>query len=147
VLAAGVEGAATVVVEDPIFGLLAYGGLLRQSGETIEVVPRDGVRQRFSLVRGRQRLHVALERDGFAREEPIVVGPSPGTLRFVLENRAGCGHTTRLGISGLLPGNYEVLVRRQPQGSFRSTAWREVRVEVPLDESRGTPVEVRVARD
>ena len=41
----------------------------------------------------------------------------------------------------------EILVRGQPQGSFRSTAGREVRVEVPLDESRGTPVEVRVARD
>ncbi|MCX5655298.1 MAG: DUF5695 domain-containing protein [Planctomycetota bacterium] len=146
-LAAGVEGASTVVVEDPIFGLLAYGGLLRQSGETIGVVPRDGVRQRFFLVRGRQRLHVALERDGFAREEPIMAGPSPGALRFVLENRAGRGHTTCLGLSGLPPGNYEVLVRGQPQGGFRSTAGREVRVEVPLDEGSGTPVEVRPARD
>jgi hypothetical protein len=46
-LTAGVEGAATVVVEDPIFGLLAYGGLLRSADPSIEVVPRDGVGQRL----------------------------------------------------------------------------------------------------
>ena len=146
-LAAGVEAAATVVIKDPIFGLIAYGGLLKQSGGMIEVIPRDGVRQQFWLVRGRQRLHVTLERDGFAQEEPIVAGPSPGALRFVLENRSGSGHTTRLGISGLSPGNYEVLTRGQPRGGFRSAAGRLTSVEVPLDDGPTTPVEVRTARE
>src|SRR5204863_3753088 len=47
--------AATVVSDDPIFGLFAYGGDLKQSSHVIRVVPKDGLRTRFYVVRGDTR--------------------------------------------------------------------------------------------
>jgi hypothetical protein len=67
-LVAGIEAACTVLFEDPIFGLIAMGGEVTQTNDPISVLPRDGVRQRFHAVLGGQRLHLALDRDGFAAE-------------------------------------------------------------------------------
>jgi len=47
---AGLRMAATIVADDPLFGLIAYGGTLAATGAHISVVPRDGLRQRFSVV-------------------------------------------------------------------------------------------------
>ena len=52
--------AATIVVDDPLFGLFAYGGLLTEGIEGLEVIPSDGLRKRFHVVRGKQRLQRAL---------------------------------------------------------------------------------------
>jgi hypothetical protein len=47
---AGLRMAATVVADDPWFGLIAYGGTLTQEGSTLQVVPRDGLRRRLAVV-------------------------------------------------------------------------------------------------
>ena len=44
--------------EDPLFGLFAYGGLLRETDGGIEVIPRDGLRKRFHVIQGERRLHI-----------------------------------------------------------------------------------------
>ncbi len=92
--------AATVVSEDPIFGLIAYGGDLERSGGTIRVIPKDGLRERFHVIRGAERLHMELDRDGFAAGKPIEFDDALSTVRFTLENRTGDQHTTVLRISG-----------------------------------------------
>jgi hypothetical protein len=46
-----------------------------------------------------------------------------------------------------MQGSYDVLLRGQPHGSFRYTPGREVRAEIPLDESRRTPVEIKLTKD
>src|SRR5262249_29336641 len=65
------RAAATIVADDPLFGLFAYGGLLTESPDDIAVIPRDGLRQRFHFIRGAQRLHLELDWDGFAPDQPI----------------------------------------------------------------------------
>ena len=45
---AGLRMAATIVADDPLFGLVAYGGTLTTTGGQIAVVPRDGLRQHFA---------------------------------------------------------------------------------------------------
>ena len=42
--------AATIVTNDPTFGWFAYGGAMKESGNTLEVIPRDGLRRRFDVV-------------------------------------------------------------------------------------------------
>ena len=39
----------------------------------VSVIPRDGLRVRFHVVRDEQRLHMELDHDGFAKEQPVVV--------------------------------------------------------------------------
>jgi len=130
--------AATIVTDDPMFGIVALGGELArertpvQSGneavregvketgneggqgsgsiETMRVIPRDGLRKRFHAVLGGRRLHVELDRDGFARERPISVREDLGEIAFDLENRTSDAHETVLELSGSAPGTYEVFL-------------------------------------
>jgi hypothetical protein len=88
--------AATVVADDPIFGRVAYGGLLSDSPSGMEVVPRDGLRQRLHVMRDKQAIHMLLDRDGFAANKAIQLDSALREIRFTLENRSGDGHDTLL---------------------------------------------------
>lgn len=78
------RAAAVIVTEDPIFGLVAYGGEVSKDKKTYLVVPRDGLRKRFHAVFGKDRLHLILDRDGFAAEKPVKVSRSLDEVSFVL---------------------------------------------------------------
>ncbi len=100
---AGIRMAATVVAEDPLFGWMAYGGILSQDKKGFTVIPRDGLRDRLSLVSKGVRTTISFYRDGFANEKKISITPDLKVVDFTLENRTGNSHTTRLSIF-VLPG-------------------------------------------
>ena len=84
----------------------------------MSVIPRDGLRVRFHVIRDDQRLHMELDHDGFAKEQPIVVSDTLDRVQFVLENRAGRTHDTGLAISGLPAGEYSITVDGRPVGKL-----------------------------
>jgi len=138
----GLRAAATVVADDPIFGLIAYGGRLARRGKQIEVVPEDGVNRRFHLVNSRQRLHLLLERDGFAAGRPVRFDEDLRGISFTLENRdsdPAREHRTALSISGLPAGVYAV----EAGGRAIATIEGGGGVELPV---RGDGVQVSVRR-
>jgi hypothetical protein len=100
----------TIVTDDPVFGAFAYGGILTHAVNAVSVIPRDGLRVRFDVIRRDQRLHLELDHDGFAKEQPIVVADDLSRIQFTLENRTGPAHTTGLTIEGLPPGDYQVTI-------------------------------------
>jgi len=110
--------AATVVSDDPVFGLFAYGGDLKRAKNSIQVIPRDGLRARFYVVRGATRLQIKLDRDGFAQDQPITFDDSLRHIAFVVENRSHDSHQTVLHLQGLRPGGYEISVDRHPVLEF-----------------------------
>ncbi len=87
--------ARTILVNDSVFGLHAYGGELKENKAEISVIPRDGVRQRFSCVMPGYRFHLALKRDGFLAETPVKWSSKKKTLEFVVENRVAGGKGNR----------------------------------------------------
>jgi hypothetical protein len=101
---------ATIVTNDPIFGEFAYGGELTRKGDLVEVIPRDGLRARFHVIRGDQRLHMELTGDGYAKEQPIVVNDALTKLQFTLENHLKSPHQGQLELSGLAAGDYRISV-------------------------------------
>jgi Family of unknown function (DUF5695) len=105
---AALRTAATVVSDDPIFGLYAYGGELTQHGTAIEVIPRDGLRDRFDVVRGSTRFQMRLDRDGFEEGKPITFSESLDRFSFRIENRSNDQHEATLTLKGLPPGSYRV---------------------------------------
>lgn len=107
---AAIRTHATIVTRDPVFGEIAYGGLLTRRANAVSVVPRDGLRVRFHVIRDDQRLHLELDHDGFATEQPIVVNDALDRIEFTLENRTGGAHETALWIAGLPTGSYTVTV-------------------------------------
>ena len=99
--------ARTLVTNDPVFGWLAYGGVMTIRGDTLSVIARDGLRKRFDVVLAdprtpasrADRLKLELDRDGFAALEPIVMDKRAGRIAFTLENRSNNDHATELSIS------------------------------------------------
>jgi len=106
--------AATIVTRDPIFGWLAYGGVLKENGTNLEVIPRDGLRRRFDVVLSEapqdiRRVKLELDRDGFVDESKITLDKRATRIMFSVANRTKDAHTTVLKLA-LPPGaKYAVL--------------------------------------
>jgi hypothetical protein len=132
---------ATIVARDPVFGEVAYGGDLTRDGTRVKVVSRDGLRVRFHVVRGDQRLHLVLDRDGYAKERPISVADDLSRIEFTLENRTGTAHRTELAVSGLPAGTYTVTVDGQPAATILGSD-REQTVTLAVGASPTLPVTI-----
>jgi hypothetical protein len=97
--AAALRTAATIVADDPILGLVAYGGQLTKTGKQIAVIPEDGLRRRFHIIRAGQRFHLLLDRDRFAHDQPICFDDALAEISFVLEGSAS-EHEAAMSVSG-----------------------------------------------
>ncbi len=140
---AALRTAATVVMDDPLFGLCALGGSLVRSGNDVEVIPQDGLRQRFHVIRGNIRFHLLLERDGFSSKTPIHFDDTMSKISFVIENRTGGDHMTYLDISGLPAAHYELLCNGHLLRAFDS---RRLKDKIPLPLSENKELEVLIKK-
>ncbi|MFW5947681.1 MAG: DUF5695 domain-containing protein, partial [Gemmatimonadota bacterium] len=154
--------ARTLVTRDPLFGWLTYGGTWTDRGEVLEVVPRDGLRKRLTVVLqdarapwpAPRRLELELDRDGFARDEVITVDKELGRVAFTVENRTGDAHETRLSLWLPYGGGYELRqdgrsVELEPTGDrdhprqavlrMAADSSRVELVRVDADEGTGRP--------
>ena len=136
--------AATIVSEDPIFGLFAYGGELRRSKDSIQVIPKDGLRARFAVIRPGVRFQMELDRDGFAANRAVGFNSSLSRIDFVLENRTLDAHKTNLQLRGLPAGTYRVSLNRASIASFSLHAGETHNLKLPLDANGGN---VSIRRD
>jgi Family of unknown function (DUF5695)/F5/8 type C domain len=127
------RSAATVVVDDPIFGLFAYGGDVSHQKNLTQVIPKDGLRARFHIVRGAQRVHILLARDGFAKDKPVSFDDALTTIRFTLENRASANHDTVVRVAGLPAGNYETAAENHPRQRLIVRNGEEQQIRIPVD--------------
>lgn len=130
---------ATIVTRDPVFGELAYGGVLTRQGPNLRVIPRDGLRVRLHVVRDGQRLHLELDRDGFAQEQPVMISDGLDRLQFVVENRTGGAHETGLWIAGLPDGQYALSVDGRSAGTIAGGRERR-RVAVAMSPAPATRI-------
>lgn len=138
------RSAATIVVDDPIFGLFAYGGDLSREKNLIQVIPKDGLRARFHIMRGPQRLHILLARDGFAKDKPVSFDDGLTTIRFTLENRATANHETMVRIAGLPAGRYKATAQNHPADRLTVHAGEEQQIRIPVEAKDTTVVITRV---
>lgn len=140
-LVAGIEAASTVLFDDPLFGLVAFGGEVTSTNTLISVIPRDGVRQRLHAVLGDRRLHLALDRDGFAAEQSLQVSRALDRLAFTLESRAPAPHEATLTIEGLPPGQYSAAAGAVVR-PCRVDKRRLVRIQLSVEPGRAVPVRI-----
>ena len=126
--------AATILTEDPLFGWLAYGGSLTGRPGGFDVVPRDGVRQRFYAVLPDRRLKLELDRDGFAAGKPIAADADFARFQAEIENRTGDAHATLLKVSPVGGRSYDVIL----DGKKIATVKPGTEADVPLKISKPT---------
>jgi hypothetical protein len=132
---------ATVVVNDPVFGDYAYGGILTRAKGSVKVISRDGLRMRLHVIRNKQRFHLLLDNDGFAAEQPITISDDLSNVAFRIENRAGRAHATHMRISGMPSGNYAISVNGGQVATF-SDSEREQIIQVPLPSGQDAAVSI-----
>ena len=99
--------AATVVTNDPLFGLVAYCGDLKTDGGLYKIIPRDGLRRKFYYRNKSQKIDLELQGDGFAKDKEIILDPSGKKIELTVENRGSDTHETDLVIRGL-SGKYHL---------------------------------------
>ncbi len=102
------RAAATIVADDPLFGMFAYGGRLTTTQGAIEVIPLDGLRKRFYFITQAIRLQILIAWDGFMSDKTIRISHDFHTISFYLENRTDSDHLTAINLSGLPEGRYEI---------------------------------------
>ena len=139
---AALRTAAVIVAEDPIFGRIVYGGALHRERNFLQIIPRDGIGRRFHYIGRQNRLHLELERDGFAAGAPIVLSEDLSELRFDIENRdpQGQSHANRLLVSGF--SGYQVLVNGKLVTALPSTGRASI-VALPSTGTGPERVELR----
>lgn len=95
-----VRMASTILADDHIFGMIAYGGHLNRNKNIYSVIPRDGLRVRFWLVTKNDRIGIELARDGFKKNSPIRWNRSKNEISGLIENRTNNKHKCRIYIYG-----------------------------------------------
>lgn len=133
-LTGGIHGAGVYLVDDHDFGLIAYGGNVAVDKEgTISMVPYDGVRRQIRFLTPVQ-FSVELEQDGFRKDYPVTLKKT-NELTFVIENRSGKPHHTRMTLEGKLPeGKYTVIAGQKEVEDFEimNQAHPFCRLEIPV---------------
>lgn len=130
--AAAVATAATVVIQDPLLGLYAYGALLSRDQHSLSVTPRDGTRQRLHVLLSDQHLEISLNRDGFAAGKPLVLHRNLAEISMYVESRYSNPHTVQLRLRGLPPGEHHLMIDGARVPTVASTPHKEWVVEFPM---------------
>jgi hypothetical protein len=134
--------AATILSNEPLFGWFAYGGILEQTDNGFEILPRDGVRVRFWLVEEGQRTGVELSRDSWTRDEPIVVSSDRSRMEFPVTNIYGDEHTSELTLWTGGDSQWEVSLDGESIEG-RSLGNGQYQYELPISEDEYTLVLTR----
>ena len=75
---------------------------------TNQVIPEDGVRRRFHAMLNSSTLHLVLDNDRFAAEQPIVCTDDQSFTAFQMESEVTIAHKATLHLTVSVPGTYTV---------------------------------------
>ncbi|MCD9021124.1 DUF5695 domain-containing protein [Cohnella silvisoli] len=104
------RGAATILADDPIFGLFCYGGDYSQVDGGYEITMKDGVRRRFHVLLGEFKASLHIDTDHISATTPIFVQEDRSEIRFRIESHAEVQHIVTLTVSCLPIGEYGIYV-------------------------------------
>ncbi len=136
---------ATIITKDPVFGEFAYGGQLTRHGDTVSVIPRDGLRARLHVVRDDQRLHMELIGGSYAADQPVAINDKFSNIQFTLENPTKTTHQAQLRINGLPAGEYKITVGNQSQTIKLSGDSADHWLELPMGSDSTAKVTIQKA--
>lgn len=104
-----IRTAASVLVDDPLFGRYLYGGKAEETDTGLLLRTADGLNQRLHVLLDGVKLHLELDRDGWSS-----IAVEQDQLVLNLENRTMNAHQTFLTISGDLQQTIAISMPAQP---------------------------------
>ena len=141
---AALRTSATVLTDDPIFGRICFGGEQHTGAGMIEVVPRDGLRQRFHALLATAKLHLILDGGRFAAMKPIILDENMSGISFQLETDNPAPQRVVLHLRGLKTGPYSAAAGQRPCPDFSMEDGLETTLELPAV-SNGDRISIRPA--
>jgi len=84
-----------------------------------------------------------LDRDGFAKTKPIVFNNALSEILFILESRSAGKRTTKLKLSGLPEGTYEVTADDLSISTFKAENSKENVIMLPGGEKKESNIVIR----
>jgi hypothetical protein len=127
-----VRGAATIVADDPIFGRFCFGGVMQTNGSTMEIVPLDGIRRRFHALLTNGTLHVMLDADRFASNQPIILNADLSGATLQIESDNPGQHVVPLHLSASVAESYTIMANAVVVASGALQAGQDTIVQLPV---------------
>lgn len=90
--------AATILVDDPLFGWTLYGGNLTEGKDAFSFIPEDGVSRSLYLVTDDRRVGIAIDRGHWSADTPVCVRRDQSRITLPVETG---GKTVTLTIDPL----------------------------------------------
>lgn len=90
--------AATILVDDPLFGWTLYGGNLTEGKDAFSFIPEDGVSRSLYLVTDDRRVGIAIDRGHWSADTPVCVRRDQSRMTLPVETG---GKTVTLTIDPL----------------------------------------------
>ncbi|OCT13389.1 hypothetical protein A8709_17400 [Paenibacillus pectinilyticus] len=117
------------ITTDPIFGTICYGCELSDNGTSYTVTPKDGINQRLNLIT--KKIYMTLGQDQYSSATVDYVNKN--NVHMTLNNVDLTAHNTKMTISGLTAGSYDVLVNNTKVSSFKQNAGQLTTATLILD--------------
>jgi hypothetical protein len=127
-----VRSAATVVADDPIFGRFCFGGAMQTNGSAMDIVPLDGIRRRFHALLTNGTLHVMLDADRFASNQPIVLNSDLSGISVQIESDNPSGHVVPLHLSASATESYTITANAVEVASGTLPAGQDTIIQLPV---------------
>lgn len=99
------RAASVNVVQDPVFGLYAFGGTVTLANGSYTITPRDGVRTRFTLFNV-NNLTVRISK---AKYTKAIVSQDRSRIQLTMQNVSGGAYVATLTLLFLPAGNYQAV--------------------------------------
>lgn len=138
---AALHMASTVITDDPVFGLYAYGGTVSETKTGFAVTTRDGVRKRVHLINLEEVVSVELLQDQFSSLE---ISKNADNLVAKVDNVTGSGHTANIELTGFSAGMYTVKVNGSVAGEVSITNGQTA--EISYTAPAGTTYELSISK-
>jgi len=131
----GIRSACSVVTQDSVFGLFGYGCDVTLAGNDYLIVPKDGLRERLSVMP--VGLSLELNRDSYTA---ATVRETGDFVSFALQNERTNAHTTEIEVTGLAAGTYSAKVNSVQQFTFTVSAGESKTLELNIPAGSGVTI-------
>ena len=119
-LGSSIDSLCTILIDDPNFGIICYGGNVKIYDDRYEIFSFDGVRTKFNCRLKKLSIDIEFMRDQFSNTNPIMIYKNLSLLKFSINNITNNDHNALIKVSGknrdafsMKKNNEKILSERQ----------------------------------
>lgn len=140
-----IRAASVLVIRDPIFGLIAYGGNVVRRKGAYHILCMDGVQQRVYMFVLQSPVGITLGANHFSSSRALTINESASEVMVPIDVTDPAPSATPLTITGLQAGDYDVSVDGKVTEHVRVISGKDLDVSCDLQDAGLHDVTIRRA--